>query len=149
MLAGIIGSILPVVPGTPLIFLAALGYAVVDDFEGVGWKTLAVLGGIALFSQAVDWLASAYGARRYQASRWGILAGIIGGILGAFFWGLVGILLGVFLGAFLAEWTLAGKCTRVALKIGVGSLLGFLSGTLMKFILALIMVAIFLYAALM
>jgi uncharacterized protein YqgC (DUF456 family) len=147
-LVGIAGSLLPILPGSPLIVVAALIYGFFTDFQEVTWTVILVLTGMTLLAQGVDWLASAYGAKRRKASAWGVLGGVVGGILGFLTAGLTGLLLGVFLLSFLAEWILGGRDVSDSMGVGWASLIGFLGGTLLKFLLSLIMAGILLYAAL-
>jgi hypothetical protein len=74
MLIGLVGSALPGLPGVPLIFISALVYAVVTDFEVVGGLTIALLGVFAAIALVLDFGATAYGARRFGASNWGTSA---------------------------------------------------------------------------
>src|SRR3712207_1730772 len=111
MLAGLAGSVLPGLPGVPLIFISALVYAIVTDFEVVGGLTVALLGVFAAIALVLDFVATAYGARRFGASNWGTAGGAIGGIvgalIGALFLGigaLFGLLLGTIGGVFLGEY---------------------------------------------
>ena len=103
MFLGLLGSVLPGLPGVPLIFASALVYAYVTDFEVVGTLVLVLLGLFALLAFVADFLGTAYGARRFGASNWGTAGGAIGGLVG----------------------TLAG-----ALFLGVGALFGLLAGTI-------------------
>ena len=145
---GVGGSVLPVLPGSPIVFAGVLLFAVFTGFEKVTWTVVGIIGGIMVLSQVIDMLVSAYGAKRRGATMWGIVGGIIGGFVGLFFGGLPGLLLGIFALSFLAEWMLGGMELRNALGVGWASLLGFLGGTLMKIALVLSMVGIFFYAAL-
>jgi uncharacterized protein len=111
MLIGLVGSALPGLPGVPLIFISALVYAVVTDFEVVGGLTIALLGVFAAIALVLDFAATAYGARKFGASNWGTAGGAIGGIagalVGALFLGigaLLGLLLGTIGGVFLGEY---------------------------------------------
>ena len=111
MLVGLVGSALPGLPGVPLIFISALVYAIVTDFEVVGGLTIALLGVFAAIALVLDFVATAYGARRFGASNWGTAGGAIGGIVGALvgalFLGigaLFGLLLGTIGGVFLGEY---------------------------------------------
>jgi uncharacterized protein len=111
MLFGLVGSVLPGLPGVPLIFISALVYAIVTDFEVVGGLTIALLGVFAAIALVLDFAATAYGARRFGASNWGTAGGAIGGIagalVGALFLGigaLLGLLLGTIGGVFLGEY---------------------------------------------
>lgn len=144
LLVGLIGTILPVLPGAGLIFLGILIYALTFGIETIGLVTLIVLGIVAVLSLLFDYLASAYGAKRYGSTAWGVAGAIIGGIIGAIVLNVVGLLLGVFFGAAFAELLLAGKSTEQSIRAGLGSVIGFLAGTIFKFLLGLIMIVVFL-----
>jgi uncharacterized protein YqgC (DUF456 family) len=111
MLVGLAGSVLPGLPGVPLIFLSALVYAILTDFEYVGGLVIALLGVFAAIAFVADFAATTYGARRFGASNWGTVGGAIGGIVGALagalFFGigaLFGLILGTIGGVFLGEY---------------------------------------------
>ncbi|MCK5553770.1 MAG: DUF456 domain-containing protein [Deltaproteobacteria bacterium] len=144
-LIGLAGTILPTLPGTILIFAGVLVYGIFTGFEEVTLWVLAALAGISIGAQVLDYVAGAYGAKRFGASKYGIWGAIIGGILGLIILNIVGLIVGVFLGAIVPE-ILLGQGLKESLRIGWGSLLGFLGGTLMKFILGLLMIGIFVIA---
>jgi uncharacterized protein YqgC (DUF456 family) len=111
MLVGLAGSVLPGLPGVPLIFLSALVYAISTDFEYVGALVIVLLGLFAAIALVADFVATTYGARRFGASNWGTVGGAIGGItgalVGALFLGigaLFGLILGTIGGVFLGEY---------------------------------------------
>jgi uncharacterized protein YqgC (DUF456 family) len=111
MLVGLAGSVLPGLPGVPLIFLSALVYSFITDFEYVGGLVIALLGLFAAIALVADFVATTYGARRFGASNWGTVGGAIGGIVGALvgalFLGigaLFGLILGSIGGVFLGEY---------------------------------------------
>ena len=80
MLVGLVGSVLPGLPGVPLIFIAGLVYAIATDFEVVSGLTVGLLGLFAAVALVLDFVATAYGARRFGASNWGTAGGAIGGV---------------------------------------------------------------------
>lgn len=143
MLIGLIGSALPFVPGSPLILLGAFIYAWYTDFLVVTWGTLVILLLLTVLSQILDYLASILGAKKFGASRWGMSGAFLGGIIGLFSGGILGILIGPFIGALLLEF-LHGQDLPASLKIGLGTLVGFLGGAIGKIIIALTMIGIFL-----
>jgi len=143
MFLGLVGSILPLLPGSPLILLGAFIYAWYTDFTSVTWGTLGILVILTLLSQALEYLASLLGAKKFGASRWGMVGAFLGGVLGIFFGGVLGILIGPFLGALFLE-LLRGQELNASLKIGFGTLVGFLGGTLGKLVIAISMIGIFL-----
>ncbi len=142
---GLAGSLLPMLPGTPLIFLAALVYAWHTSFATVTWEILLLLLALLLLSQIMEYLASMIGAKKCGASRWGIIGALSGGIIGMIGGGLAGLIIGTFLGALVAELGY-GKSLNASLHIGVGTVVGFVGGTIGKFIIALIMISVFLAA---
>ena len=145
-LIGLVGTILPALPGTPLIFAGTLVYGIWTGFEEVTFPVLAVLGGISIGALLLEYAAEAYGAKRFGATKYGIWGAIIGGIVGFVALSIAGLLMGLFLGAVIPEMLLGRRNLGGALRIGWGSLLGFLGGTLMKFVLGLVMIGIFVAA---
>ena len=102
MFAGLAGSILPGLPGTPLVMLAAIGHKLYFGPTGAAWWVLVTLGGLTAISVLVDYAASIYGAKRLGATWRGAAGAIVGALIGLFF-SLPGILLGPFVGAMLFE----------------------------------------------
>jgi hypothetical protein len=142
MAIGVIGSVLPFMPGSPLILAGAFLYAWHTNFTVISWGVLLVLAALVVLSQLLDYVASTIGAKRYGASVWGIAGAFIGGIMGMFLGGIIGILIGPFLGAVVFE-LLQGREMNASLKIGFGTFIGFIGGTIGKFIIALTMVGVF------
>ena len=121
MLVGLAGSVLPGLPGVPLIFISALVYAILTDFEYVGALVIVFLGLFAAIAFVADFVATTYGARRFGASNWGTVGGAIGGIVGALagalFFGLgalFGLILGTIGGVFLGEYLRRRRGGRAA-----------------------------------
>lgn len=111
MFVGLVGSVLPALPGVTLIFISALVYAFSTGFEVVGGWIIALLGLFAALALVADFVGTSYGARRFGASNWGTAGGAIGGIVGALvgllFLGigsLFGLILGSVGGVFLGEY---------------------------------------------
>ena len=144
VLAGIAGSVLPALPGVPLVFVGLLLGAWIDHFQKVGWFTLVILGLLTLLSFAVDFLATSMGAKRVGASKWAIAGSALGTLAGLFF-GIPGLILGPFLGAVAGE-LLARRGQRQAVRSGLGAWIGLLVGTAGKLALIFAMVGIFLTA---
>lgn len=142
ILAGFAGLVLPALPGAPLLFAGLLFAAWADDFVYVGVKTLVALGIMAMLSYALEFAASALGARRFGASPRAITGATLGTVVGIFF-GLPGILLGPFLGAVIGELT-ARRDLRAAAGSGVGAFLGLLLATAGKLALGFAMLGLFL-----
>ncbi|HOP40166.1 MAG TPA: DUF456 family protein [Geobacteraceae bacterium] len=144
VLAGIAGTILPVLPGIPLVFFGLAAAASVDDFQRVGWGVLALLAAVTLFSQALDLLVTAHGARKMGAGRVALLGATAGLVVGLFF-SIPGLIIGPFLGAFLGEY-LAKKDLLQSGKAGIGAWLGLVAGVALKLCVIVVMMGIFIAA---
>ena len=142
MLVGLAGTILPMLPGCGLIFGAALLYGLLTDFARVGVWPLVALGVIAAVVQVSDYLAGAWGAKRFGGGREGIIGAIVGGIVGTIVFSLPGLILGTGIGAVVGE-LVRGRKLQESAKTGVGTLVGFLAGTLFRVSAAVIMLGIF------
>lgn len=141
---GVAGSVLPALPGAPLVLAGCTLGAWIDRFARVGWGTLAVLAALTVVSLLVDPIATALGAKRMGASRWAVL-GAAAGLLAGVFFGLPGLLLGPLAGAVAGE-LLAGRNVAQAGRAGLGAWLGFLVGSVAKLGIAATMVAVFAFA---
>jgi uncharacterized protein YqgC (DUF456 family) len=144
VLIGVIGTVVPVIPGTILIFLAALGYAIVEGFQSIGWPTLVVLGILAAVATTADIWASSVGAKAGGASYWSVLAGLAGGLIGFVVLNLPGAIAGAILGVLATEM-MRLKDWRQALKAGGGWLAGWLLATVVQLVIGLTMAAIFVW----
>jgi uncharacterized protein YqgC (DUF456 family) len=141
VVAGIAGTVVPLLPGAPLVFLGLLVAARIDDFHKVGWVTLIFLALLTLLAYAVDLWATRHGARRVGASGWALLGAFLGGLAGLFF-ALPGLILGPFLGAFAGEY-LARRDLRQAGRAGLGTWLGLLLSTAGRLALVVLMLGLF------
>jgi uncharacterized protein YqgC (DUF456 family) len=166
MFVGLLGSVLPGLPGVTLIFLSALVYATLTDFRSVGAAVLVVLFIFAAIAFVADFVATSYGARRFGASNWGTVGGAIGGIAGALigllFLGigsLFGLILGTIAGVFLGEYLKrtrqgqqgpgsTGSDWRRASHAAGGVLVGYLASAVIQGLLGLASVIVFIWALL-
>jgi len=148
MVGGLLGAFIPVIPSTPLIFIGALIYAVFTDFKGVTVWVLVSLGLLTVLSQLLDYVAGLYGAKKLNASGWGMAGAVVGAIMGIVAGGLVGVIVGPFLGAFAFELVFARRNTEDALRAGLGALIGTLGGILGKLLIGLVMCGVFLWSVL-
>jgi uncharacterized protein YqgC (DUF456 family) len=139
---GLIGTVLPVFPGTIIILAAALLHRMMLGHErSIGWRTIVVLVLLTLVSYTLDFLSGYFGARYFGATRWGMFGALLGALIGVFF-GIVGLFVGPVIGAVLGEF-IAGKRMIDAGRAGWGSLLGNLGAMIGKLFIALVMIAIF------
>jgi uncharacterized protein YqgC (DUF456 family) len=141
---GIIGTVMPALPGAPVVFVGLLIAAWAEGFQKVGWFTLAILAILTILSFVVDFFASAMGAKRVGASWAALFCAAAGAIVGLFF-GLPGFILGPFVGAVAGEYA-ARRNWRQASRVGLGTWIGMLLGIAGKLTLVFTMVGIFLTA---
>ena len=141
MLIGLLGSIMPALPSTPVVFIAALLHRLWFREDGAETWVLVVMGGITAFSLILDHLASMYGAKRFGASKYGIIGAAVGGIVGLFF-SLPGIIFGPFIGALAFE-AIAGRDFKESSRAGVGATIGLLGGVVGKVACCIAMGALF------
>ena len=141
---GLVGVVLPALPGTVLIFAGLLLAAWADGFVRVGTATIILLGVLTVASYFVDIATVALGMKRLGTTRRAMAGAAIGTIAGLFF-GLPGLLIGPFAGAVIGELTAHRDLGRAG-RAGIAAWLGFLVGTVVKVGLAFAMVGIFLTA---
>ena len=140
---GLIGTVLPIFPGTTIILGAAILHRwVLGPEKSIGWSALTVLVLLTLVSYAIDIVSGYFGAKYFGATRWGTVGAVIGALIGLVF-GIVGLFAGPVIGAIVGEF-IAGKRMVDAGRAGWGSLLGNLAGMLGKLLIALAMIAVFL-----
>ncbi|HEY0510262.1 MAG TPA: DUF456 domain-containing protein [Thermoanaerobaculia bacterium] len=144
VVVGIAGTVLPAIPGVPLVFVGLLVAAWADGFQKVGWFTLSVLGVLTLFSFVLDFFATSLGAKRVGASWLAVALSVVGAI-GGIFLGLPGLIFGPFVGAFAGEY-LAKRDWRQARRVGLGTWLGMILAIAGKLALIFTMVGIFMTA---
>jgi uncharacterized protein YqgC (DUF456 family) len=144
VIIGLIGVVMPALPGHMLILAGLIVGAWANGFARVGVWTLVVLAIIALASYGVDFVAVALGAKKLGASPRAMTGAALGTLAGLFF-GLPGVIVGPFVGAVIGELTTHRDFTKAG-KAGVAAWIGFAIGTAVKVALALLMIGIFLVA---
>jgi hypothetical protein len=146
VLVGIAGTILPALPGLPLVFAGMLLAAWAGGFDQIGVATIVVLGVLTLASLLIDFWATAVGARRVGASRKAVIGAILGTFAGIFF-GPVGLFVGPFAGALVGELLHDGRLNTGgignATRISFGTWLGIVFGVVLKLTLAFAMLGLF------
>lgn len=141
---GLVGVVMPAMPGHALILAGLVVGAWADGFTRVGVWTLVLIGAISLACYLVDFAAAALGARHLGASTRAMTGAALGTLLG-FFLGLPGLIMGPFLGAVLGELTVNRDFARAG-KVGVAAWIGFAIGAAVKVGMAFLMIAIFVAA---
>jgi uncharacterized protein YqgC (DUF456 family) len=144
ILVGIAGTVLPALPGVPLIFGGVLLAAWIDDFQRISVATVVVLAVLTVLGIIIDYVAAALSAKRMGASKQGIIGATIGTLAGIFT-GLWGLLFMPLAGAAIGEF-IAHKDMFRAGKVGAATWVGLLVGTAIKLAIAFTMVGVFIAA---
>ncbi|MGN0234853.1 MAG: DUF456 domain-containing protein [Paludibacteraceae bacterium] len=131
LLVGILGCVLPVLPGVPLAYCGLLLLHATDRVQ-FSWQFLVIWAVVAVVVQVLDSVVPIWGTKKFGGSKMGVWGSTLGLVIGLFF-GPWGIVLGPFLGAVVFE-LIDGKNTRLALKAGWGSFVGLMTGTILKLI---------------
>ncbi len=131
MLLGLIGSVLPILPGPPLSFIGLFLLALVKNFSPpLTPARVLLLGIVTILMVAMDYVLPLLGAKRYGSSKWGVWGSVLGMLIGMFLSPLA-VLLGSFFGAVVAEW-LAGKTKGESFRAGWGVMVGTLFATIVR-----------------
>ena len=139
---GLIGTVLPVFPGTTFILAGTIIHRIMLGPEkSIGWRSIAVLSLLTLATYALDFLSGYFGAKYFGATKWGMVGALLGAVIGIFF-GIIGLFVGPVIGAIAGEF-LAGKKMMDAGRAGWGSLMGNLGGMIAKLVIGLVMIMIF------
>jgi uncharacterized protein YqgC (DUF456 family) len=141
IIGGLIGSIIPALPGLPMIFGGIWLSAAVDNYRHIGAWWLLIIGALGAAGVIIEFIASTLGAKRVGASRlalWGASLGTLAGL----FLGIPGLIFGPFVGALLGELASGNSVLRSA-HVGVGTWIGLLFGTLLKLVISFVMVGLF------
>lgn len=145
IIIGLLGVFLPVLPGIPLAFAGMVLAGWAGGFKEISVLVLILLGLLTAASVAIDFLASALGAKRAGASKLAVLGAGLGSLFGMILFNLPGLILGPFVGVMVVE-TAQGKSVREAGKIGLATWIGMAVGVALKVGLTFAMLGIFLFA---
>jgi uncharacterized protein YqgC (DUF456 family) len=146
ILVGLAGIVLPALPGTILVLGGIVLGAWIDQFTRVGWFAVSAVAVLAVLAWAMDYVSALLGAKRAGASRKAIIGAAIGTVAGIFM-GLVGVLFMPLVGAAAGEY-LERRDHGQAVRVGIATWLGLLAGMLAKFVLAFMMIGIYVVALL-
>lgn len=142
---GLLGVIVPLLPGTTLILVGMLLHKVLLP-ESISWSVIAWIGGIWLVSVVVDFLGVLIGTKLFGGGKWGMAGAGAGAIVGMFF-SLPALILGTIFGAVVAERYVAKKTRRESLRAGAGAALGFVLSTVGRLACGVAMIVLFLLTA--
>lgn len=146
IVVGLLGTVLPVLPGTILVLAGIFLGAWIDDFTRVGVTPLVVVTILAVLAWVLDYVAGLLGAKKAGASKLALLGAAAGTVVGLFM-GLVGVFFMPLVGAAVGEYLAQNDHTR-AVRVGVATWVGIMVGLIAKVVLAFIMVGIFVSALL-
>jgi len=138
---GLAGTVLPVLPGTLLVWAGIVLGAWIDDFARVSVTTVVLISVLGVLAWGLDYAAGLMGAQKAGASKQALLGAAVGTVLGLFM-GLVGVLFMPLVGAAVGEY-LARKDETRAVKVGLATWVGIMLGLIAKVVLAFIMVGVF------
>jgi uncharacterized protein YqgC (DUF456 family) len=144
ILLGLAGTVLPLLPGTLLVWSGVLLGAWIDDFTRVGVSTVVIISILAALAWALDFVAGLMGAKRAGASRLALVGAAVGTVVGIFM-GLVGVLFMPLVGAAVGEYW-AQRDQQRAAKVAFATWVGLMLGMVAKVVLSFVMVGIFLVA---
>ncbi|AIE60753.1 DUF456 domain-containing protein [Bacillus methanolicus] len=143
-----IGLVYPVIPSVLFIAGGFLLYGIFFSFEPFSWYFWLIQGLFVILLFGADYIANLIAVKKYGGSKAGVWGSTIGILAGPFIIPFLGILIGPFLGAILAEWLVNKKDFKDAVKIGFGSVAGFISSIFVKGIIQAIMIIYFVFAVL-
>jgi uncharacterized protein YqgC (DUF456 family) len=144
VLVGLAGTILPALPGPPLIFGGLLLAAWINDFQRVGYVVIVVLGALTLLTVVLDVIAAMFGAKRVGATRAGIIGSALG-TLGGLFFGFFGLVFGPLIGALVGELS-ARRSVFSAGRVAAGTWVALLVAVVVKLAVAFAMIGLFIFA---
>ena len=140
ILVGVAGTIVPALPGIPMIFAGAWLIGYMEDYQYFGWGTLIALVVLTVISLIIDWVSQTMGAQKAGATKLGLSGAFLGTIIGIPF-GLVGIFLFPVFGAFIGEM-IGHRDMRKAGKVSWATWIGMIAGIAAKLAIAFIMIGI-------
>lgn len=141
VVAGLVGTVLPVLPGALLVFAGLFVAAWADQFVHVGKVGLTIIAGLGLLSAGADFIGTMMGAKRVGASPKALIGATLGSIVGLLF-GVLGLVLGPFIGAVAGELLAKGRLKQAGV-VGIGTWLGLIAAAVLKVVIAFLMLATF------
>jgi hypothetical protein len=143
LLVGLVGSVVPALPGTVLILAGAGIHAFATGFDPIGPGRLAILAVLTAGAYALDHVAAVLGVKRLGGSGWAMAGAVLGALVGLFF-GLPGLVLGPLVGALAAEYAYTRRL-KTSARAALGTVVGLLVGAVAKIGIGLAMIGLFLY----
>lgn len=147
-LISFVGLVYPIIPGVVFLFGGIILYGVFFSFEPFSWLFWTIQGLFVILLFVADYAANLLGVKKFGGSKAGVWGSTVGLLLGPIVIPVFGILIGPFLGAVIAEVAVNKKDWKEALKIGFGSVIGFISSVVTKGFIQAFMIGYFLVAVL-
>lgn len=138
-----VGLVYPIIPSVLFILGGFLLYGFLFSFEPFSWLFWVIQILFVLLLFGADYVANLIGVKKFGGSKAGVWGSTIGILIGPFVIPIFGILVGPFLGAIIAEFAVNKKSWKEAVKIGFGSVIGFISSVITKGIIQAIMIGYF------
>jgi uncharacterized protein YqgC (DUF456 family) len=145
IIVGLIGCVVPGVPGPPFSFLALVLLSAAKGWEPFSLNFLIIMALITIVVTALDYVVPAAGAKKFGATRYGFWGAVIGMLAGIIFFPPLGMIIGAFLGAIIGEMVV-GKQSQEALRAGWGVFVGIMFGMIIKLIASGVMTFYFIKA---
>jgi uncharacterized protein len=142
MLGGLLGILLPFIPGLPIVWLGFFIFAIGTGFKQISISLVIGFFVLMLLTLMLDFFSGYLGIRKYKASIWSIIGSFLGFLIGIIFFNIAGAILGPFIGAFLGE-LIATRNLQRGFQAMLGAIVGSIIGTLLKVTVALIMIGVF------
>jgi uncharacterized protein len=143
ILLSFVGLVYPIIPSVVFVSFAFIFYGMGFSFEGFTFSFWLIQIILTLLLMIVDYVTNAIGVKRYGGSKAALWGSTFGLVIVPFFIPIIGLFIGPFIGAFVAEIVIHRRKMKDALKVGIGSLIGFLGGVFLKGIVQLAMILIF------
>jgi uncharacterized protein YqgC (DUF456 family) len=140
---GLIGSVVPIIPGIALMFGAIVFYGFFTGFADYAYGYILFALFITVLSYAIEYGASVIGTKHFGGSKASMLGAIGGGLIGVIFMGPIGLIIGPVIGAVLGEFFIS-RNFHSSIKVGLGTVTGIIAGTTLKLVLAIILFITFL-----
>lgn len=141
---GLLGTLLPGIPGVGLVYAGIVFYAIADKFTSIEFSTVLVFGFLTIFASIAQYVGSVWGAKHAGAKTKALIGTLIGSVLGTF-GGPMGIFVGAFIGALVGA-LLENTDSYIAVRVAFLSVIGILGGTIIQLFLSLVLIIAFLVA---
>lgn len=140
-----VGLVYPLLPSVLFLLAGFLLYGLAFGFSTLHWLFWTIEGLFILLLFGADTIANLIGVKKYGGTRAGMWGSTIGIVLGPFVIPVIGIILGPFIGAALAELIVHRRSVKESLKVGFGSVIGFITSVLAKTIIQIVMIGYFVW----